>query len=465
MTKAGLSVTLDAGQHCGDQARAVQEEHEYPAAGYAWFVVFLLFCAYILSYLDRQLLALLVEPIKQDLDLSDTQMGLLLGPAFALFYATMGLPLGWLADRYSRRTIVGIGITVWCAATAAAGLARSYMHLFVTRVLVGVGEASLSPCALSLITDYFPPNRRSRAIAFYTGAVSIGAGIAYLIGGKIIQWARPMEMPIVGMVNPWQVVFLVVGLPGLLIALLMSTVREPKRTGTAATAEITGEQAGLPTTFRYLLRRWRSFGSIFGCMSLITVLAYTHFWMPAFFSRTWEWDIPKFGFYNGVALLILGPTSVNTGGWIADWLTNRGRPDGPVIVLLSGTLIMLASSVAFPIMPTDLSSFGVYLFTIIGAAIATATAPAAIVSIAPGQIRSQTIALFYLTISLIGAGLGPPSVAFFTDYVFGDEAAINYSLALVPVVFGVLGLFPMLMIRNAFARELADRQAVMAAAT
>ena len=443
-------------------------EHRYPATGYAWYVVILLTCAYILSYLDRWVLSLLVELIKADLGLTDTQMGLLLGPAFAFFYAVMGIPLGWMADRYSRRTMIGIGITLWCAATAAAGLARSFVHLAVTRVLVGVGEATLSPCALSLITDYFAPGKRGRAIAFYTGAVSIGSGIAYLLGGQIIQWAaeRPeLSWPLVGEVKPWQAVFLLVGLPGLLIAALMFTVREPRRTGTAVTKEMTSTQVGFPTALRYLTRRMKSFGGIFGCMSVITVLAYSHAWLPAYFSRTWGWDIPQFSVYNGLGLLIVGPLSVNFGGWLADWLRNRGHPDGSVIVLIAGVFIMVPMSIIFPLMPSAESSFAVYLLTIVGAAMSTAAAPSAIVTIAPGQIRSQTIALFYLTISLIGAGIGPPAVAILTDSVFRDEQAIRYSMAVLPVVFGLLGLIPAWHLRRAFREQVAERAAAEKAHT
>ncbi len=321
------------------QQQSVEQQQASPA--YAWYVVILLTCAYILSYLDRWVMSLLVELIKADLELTDSQMGLLLGFAFALFYATMGIPLGWLADRFSRRNIVAIGITIWCAATAAAGLSRNFAQLFVTRMLVGVGEATLSPCALGMITDYFPPKSRGRAIAFYTGAVSIGSGIAYLVGGQIIQWAEvqdSLSLPFFGEIRPWQVVFLAVGAPGLLIAALMFTVREPMRTGTAATAEMGAGNVGFPTAFRYLIKRWRSFGGVFLCMSCITILAYSHAWLPAYFSRTWEWDIPKFSVYNGIGLIIVGPLSVNFGGWLADRLQTRGRSDGPVIVVILGRL-------------------------------------------------------------------------------------------------------------------------------
>lgn len=443
---------------------AIARQQDRPV--YAWYVVVLLTLAYILSYLDRWVLSLLVELIKADLDLSDTQMGLLLGFAFALFYATMGIPIGWLADRFSRRNIVAIGITIWCGATTAAGLATNYAQLFVTRVLVGVGEATLSPCAVSLITDYFKPESRGRAIAFYTSAVSIGSGIAYLVGGQIIQWAdaqQSLALPFIGEIRPWQVVFLAVGIPGLLVAALMMTVREPVRTGTTATAEMAGGNIGFPTAFRYLIKRWRSFGGVFLCMSCITILAYSHAWLPAYFSRTWQWDIPKFSVYNGIGLLIVGPISVNFGGWLADQLRIRGRTDGAVIVVIIGLWIMVLAAVAFPLMPTALSSFAVYLITIVGAAIGTATAPTALVGIAPGQIRSQTIALFYLVISMIGAIIGPQSVAFVTDTIIGDESAIRYSMASVAVAVGLLAIFPTLIVRPAYRQQLAEREASLVA--
>lgn len=437
-----------------------ETEHRYARPAYGWYVVVLLTIAYVLSYLDRWVMSLLVEPIKADLQLSDTQMGLLLGFAFALFYATMGIPLGWLADRMSRRRLISVGITLWCAATAAAGLARNFAQLFTTRMLVGVGEATLNPCALSLIADYFPPHRRGRAIAFYTSAVSIGSGVAYLVGGQIIAWAEAqasLDFPVIGTVRPWQVVFLLVGLPGLLIAALMVTVREPARTGTLATPEMAATGVSFWTALGYLARRWRSFFGVYACMAGITTLAYSHTWLPAYFSRTWDWGIPQFSLWNGIGLLVIGPPSVNFGGWLSDRLLARGRTDGPVLIVLAGLWIMVIASAVFPLMPSAEASFGVYLLTIFGAAIGTATAPTALVNIAPGQIRSQTIALFYLVISLIGAVVGPYAVALITDAVLRDESAIRYSLAALPIAVGALVAYPTVVVRPAYRAELAAR--------
>ena len=161
---------------------------------YAWYTVILLTVAYVFSFVDRYILGLLVEPIKADLGLTDTEIGLLLGPAFALFYTTMGLPLGWLADRTRRTWLVGAGIAVWSLATAACGLARNFVQLFIARMSVGVGEATLSPCALSMIADSFPEEKRGKPVAFYTAALSLGAGIASLAGASVLAWSKSMPV-------------------------------------------------------------------------------------------------------------------------------------------------------------------------------------------------------------------------------------------------------------------------------
>ena len=172
-----------------DAAPGAQPQPQSSLA-YGWLTVGLLTVAYIFSFIDRYVLGLLIEPIKADLDLTDTQIGLLLGPAFAIFYATMGLPLGWLADRKNRVKIVAVGIAVWSIATAASGLARNFTHLFIARMSIGVGEATLSPCAMSIISDSFPPEKRSRPIAVYTMALSVGAGFASLLGAGVLTWAK-----------------------------------------------------------------------------------------------------------------------------------------------------------------------------------------------------------------------------------------------------------------------------------
>ena len=274
------------------QAETIRTEPPYPNSRYAWYVTTLLLLAYILSFVDRQIMGLLVEPIKADLGLSDGQLGLLLGPAFAVFYVTMGVPIGWLADRKSRRTIIGAAITVWCFLTAACGLSRTFEQLAIARIGVGAGEAVLTPSALPLIADYFPQKTRARAVSLYMSGISLGSGIAYFAGGPLIAvllTMPPFIIPLYGELLAWQTAFLVVGLPGLLLALLMLTVKEPLRRGLIAIKEQSGHQSGeLPfkDSMAFLGKRWRAYGSLFFGMSVATLVGYTGLWNAALFQRT-----------------------------------------------------------------------------------------------------------------------------------------------------------------------------------
>ncbi|MBK6598651.1 MAG: MFS transporter [Proteobacteria bacterium] len=195
-------------------------------------MVIMLMIAYILSFVDRYVLGLMVEPIKADLGLTDTQMGWLLGLSFAIFYTTMGIPLGYLADRKRRTWLISIGITVWSIAAFTSGLARNFWHLFFARMSIGAGEATLSPSAISIISDSFPQEERGKPIAVYSAALGIGAGVASLVGAGVLSWAKSVPeitVPILGVVAPWQVTFFIVGAPGLLMGILFLFMREPVR--------------------------------------------------------------------------------------------------------------------------------------------------------------------------------------------------------------------------------------------
>ena len=212
----------------------------HKTTAYHWYVVGVLTFAYLVSFLDRQILALMVAPIQADLSLSDTQMSLLMGLAFSIFYVFMAVPLGRLADQTVRRNIIIGGVTLWSAMTAACGLAGNYWHLFLARMGVGVGEASLTPSATSMIADYFPPGVRGKALATYNAGVSLGTGFAMVFGGMVITYVSTSErhvLPIIGSVAAWQYVFFLVALPGLLVVLLMLTVREPARQETSSAAQ------------------------------------------------------------------------------------------------------------------------------------------------------------------------------------------------------------------------------------
>ena len=410
--------------------------HQYPSPFRAWYLVTLLTIAYIFSFVDKYLPALLIEPIKTALGASDTQMGLLLGPAFAVLYATLGLPLGWLADRVRRNSLVAAGVALWSLATASSGLAANFTHLLLARVGVGVGDAALAPGALSLISDSFPPDKRGRPVALYISAQSFGAGVAMLGGGAVLAWAATqsvIDLPLVGIVSPWQFTFLVVGLPGVLVALLLLVAREPAREPAASSGP------SMAHTLNWLRARWRTFGSLTALVCVMTIVAYSQNWYAALFQRNWGWDIARYATWSGLALIIVGPLVVTVTGWWCDRQLGRGRRDGPLSVVIAGTLLLLPPGILAPLMPTGELAFGIWILNLCGLSMVSAAAPVALLAITPGEMRGQVSALFYMIIMLTGLVVGPLAVGLFNDQLFAGQR-LDLACALVPVILAVPGL-------------------------
>ena len=302
------------------------EEDAFPKPGYAWYVVGVLTLVYIFSFIDRQILNLLVRPIRRDLGITDFQMSLLMGFTFALFYTFFGIPLGRLADSRSRRTIIAAGFTVWSMMTAACGLAKNFLQMLLLRMGVGVGEAALSPAAYSIITDYFPPKRRATAISVYSMGIYIGSGIAFIVGGIVAGVASAQEtwyLPLVGATRPWQVVFFIVGLPGVLLALLMYTVREPVRRGIRLRQTSYGKTSVARVPLRdvigYLGRNWTTFLCHNVGFALLSFSSYgSSAWIPTFFVRNHGWTESRAGQVYGWIIAIASTLGVVAGGRLAD---------------------------------------------------------------------------------------------------------------------------------------------------
>lgn len=200
-----------------------------PGGAYARYVLVVLFVVYVLNFVDRQILAILAKDVKRDLGLTDADIGFLFGTAFGVFYSLFGIPLGRLADNWHRVRLITIGLAIWSAMTAFSGLARNGLQLTAARIGVGIGEATASPCAYSLISDYFPKQKRATALAIYSSGIFVGGGLSLFIGGAIVDgWNQAYPGGHWGLVG-WQVAFMAVGLPGLALALLVSTLREPVR--------------------------------------------------------------------------------------------------------------------------------------------------------------------------------------------------------------------------------------------
>lgn len=432
-----LSVAVDGAAIASEKGG--EKASNYPAALRAWLLVGLLTFAYVLSFVDRYILALLIEPIKADLGLSDEEIGWLIGPAFAVFYATMGIPFGWLADRKRRTWIIAIGITVWSLATAASGLARNFWHMFAARMTVGIGEAALNPSAMSIIADSFPPDRRARPVAFYGMGIAIGSGLAALIGAAVLTWAKSagqIDWPVVGAIEPWQATFIAVGLPGLLVAVAFFWVPEPKRIAAQqAHAEVTGDSLG--DTLSFVKSRPILFLGFVSMMCLVTIVSYGHAFLPPAFERRFGWAPEYFAFWTGIVELIIGPLTFIGAGWLADRYSQGGMKFAPLYLMFGGMAVLLCFASVAMLLPNGWAAFLVLQVSVIGRYAMSAVAVTALLGITPSQIRGQIIALYYLTISLAGLFLGPPTVGFLSSRVFGEEN-IHLALAVLPLIYGVL---------------------------
>ncbi|MEL7030028.1 MAG: MFS transporter, partial [Pseudomonadota bacterium] len=260
---------------------------------HAWYVVFVCMVAYVFSFIDRQILALLIGPIRADLNITDTQFSLLQGFAFSLFYAIMGVPIARMSDRHSRPLIIAVGIALWSAATAASGLAKSFMQLFIARMTVGFGEAALSPATYSMIRDLFPQAQLGRALGVYSVGSFIGAGLAFLIGGQVIALVSQMDvvsLPMLGEIRPWQLVFFVVGLPGLAVALLVYlTIEDPPRKGLRRAADGSVEEVKFTAVLAFIREHWRTFFFHFAGFSFSATIFFALLsWAPAYYMRVHE---------------------------------------------------------------------------------------------------------------------------------------------------------------------------------
>ncbi|MGQ0539614.1 MAG: spinster family MFS transporter [Gemmatimonadaceae bacterium] len=407
----------------------------FASASYAWYVVALFMLANVSASVDRQILTLLVEPIKRDLGISDTQVSLLYGLSFALFYTTLGLVVGRLTDTRNRRNLVAIGIAVWSVMTALCGLARNYAQLLAARIGVGVGEASLGPPSLSLVADYFPPRRLATATSVFGMGVFIGSGIAYFVGGAVIETLSAqgtLVWPVVGPLRPWQSVFLVVGLPGLLIALLMLTVREPARRGDAAPAA--APAPSVRDTLRYVLREPALLYLTSGYAVYVLVNYGTAAFLPAYFIRVHGWSPGEVGLFMGGGTMIFGTLGIISGGWLADRLRQGGVNGSRLLVGTVGAMGALASGVGLYLTRDDTAAKLLLIPLNIFHALPFGAAQAAAVELAPPRMRGQVVAIFQFALNTVGYTLGPYAVATFTDRVYRDPAAVGYSILSVAAI-------------------------------
>ena len=436
----------------------------WPPARVAWTTMAVLALVRLSAQLDLGILSLLVQPIKKDLSLTDGEVGLLLGFAFALFYLAVGVPLASAVDRHSRRAILGWGVGLWSLMTALCGVAQNYWQLFLFRVGVGAGEAVNGPATYSMISDLFPRERLPRAIAVINLGSYAGLGLSLVLGAVVIHALSEMTMPtlpLVGQIRHWQAVFFIVGLPGLLLALWMMLLPEPKRRGKLVSP---GQSVSYAGVLRFLRANWPIFLPMFAAVMLSGIESGgTQMWRPAFFERSYGWKPQQSGLMVGMSQLIACPLGLFVGIWVVERVGRR-RDDANVLVCACAWALATPALVAGPLMPT---AWGSVIVSAIGTFFSTMSAPtqnAAMQSVTPNALRGKLTALYLLVYTLAGQGIGPSFIAAITEHVVGDEAGLSYALAGSAAVVMPIAVITMLLGARPYARDIARLKAEEAAA-
>lgn len=412
---------------------------------YAWYVVGIMMFAYVVSFVDRLILGLLVQPIKADLGVTDTQIGLLAGAGFAFFYTVMGVPLARLADSTNRKWLIIAGIALWSVMTAASAFATSFGGLLVARIGVGVGEATLTPAATSIIVDYFSRDRVARALGVYSMGVYLGAGLAMLAGSLVVQavtTSGPVAIDGLGTFNGWQLAFLLAALPGALAVALMLTVREPPRTEHAgALAARHGDDTPPLRELFAFLRRHRGLlaAHCFGYGAVGTAVTAYLVWAPEMLRRAHGIPISQAALVYGGLLVTLGTIGPYLGGWWAQRDVARGHPDAELRVSVIATALLTPFLVIAPLMPSLTLAAVALAPVVLLLAVPQGLSPTVLQLIAPNRLRGQVLSAFMLVAVLAAYLVGPTAVPVLAVQVFGSDQALDRALALLCGVLVPLG--------------------------
>ncbi|MCY7375630.1 MAG: MFS transporter [Pyrinomonadaceae bacterium] len=365
---------------------------------YSYYALGLLTFVYVMNFLDRQIIYILFPLIKKEMAFTDTQLALLGGTSFAIFYTLLGIPFGRLADKTSRTKLIAIGLATWSLFSGLTGFADGFWTLFACRVMVGVGEATLGPAAISLLIDYFPPTKRATVTSIYSMGIAVGAGFAALAGGYLSQFG-------------WREAFFIVGFPGTIFAVLVFLMREPQRTRPANAAE---ENYASAADWKSLLSN-RAF--IFLCLGYAFFGLATNnisIWGASYFSRLYNVSLANFGYWAGIFTLAAGIPATLFGGAIADWF-RRKRSGGRMFYG------MILSLVSIPCWFVALFSDNFYLilpagFVLLFAALAWLGAAAAdATEIAGANLRGLAVAIYFFTVNIAAYLIGAPLIGKLSD--------------------------------------------------
>ncbi|MXO66184.1 spinster family MFS transporter [Altericroceibacterium endophyticum] len=405
----------------------------------SWWAVAVFTVALMFNYLDRQLLTLLVTPIKADLGLSDTQISLLVGFAFVLFYVLAGIPVARLVDRGPRKWIIGFGIAFWSLMTACCGLASNFWQLTLARMGVGVGESCNAPATYSMTSDMFPRDKLAQPISVIGIGTVAGSGLALLIGGWLITWLTdigPQTFPLIGTLRPWQMTFLIVGLPGVLWALvLLATVPEPPRRESAG-----AQTPSFLATMRFIGSFRGTYAPMFIANGVKAMLSFgTAVWSPAFFERQFGYAPGAPGPILGIISLIVSPIGLILGGYLANRMAAAGYRDANMRMVFYVTIPLIPVAVLYPLLPQAWMAYAAVGLSLFLGSLGAGPANAAVQAITPGRMRGTVTAIYIAIFNVLGYGLGPLVIALLSDNLYGT-ANLGFSMATTAAVLGPVGL-------------------------
>ncbi len=413
----------------------------WPSRRSAIYSLFVLTVVVMFTVLDRQILALMIEPVKADFGITDTQAALLLGAAFSLTYAIAGLPIARIADTANRRNLVAICIAFWSLSTVACGITQNYFQLFLARLGIGVGEAGYGPATWSIVTDSFPREK----VAFATGTLAIGAtvgtGLALFMGGAVLGLVAHLPvfyLPFGGIIRPWQWAFVIVGAPGLIWALVVLTTHEPARRGLGQHG---ARSVAVRDVVRFMIANWRAYLGVIGglCMKLLMMLGISQ-WMPTFYHREFGWELSNVGLIIGGMMIIVSPIALILGGKLSEHWMRQGRSDANLRIVLYGLIVAVPFFTLAPLMPTPWLALCSQAFAMFVATLGSGPAIAAFQLITPNRMRAQVSSVSQFMTNVVALAIGPLIVALFTDYLFHDPQQLKYSIALSSAILGPIAI-------------------------
>jgi MFS family permease len=454
-----------ATQSQSSEAAASGDSRSYPSAFVAWYSVAVLMLIYVFSFIDRTAISLIVEPMKRDLHISDTQIGMLQGLAFALLYTFLGLPIARLSDRHSRRAIIAAGVFIWSIMATLCGLARTAMQLFIARIGVGVGEAALSPAAYSMITDTFPRSKLGSAFGVYNIGITIGAGIAFLVGGIVVaavsHAGASYTLPLLGEVRAWQMVFIVTGAPGVVLPLLLLTFREPARRGILRTSS-DQPTAALPRpplreVLSYVWLNRKFYCLHFVALALLSMCGYcVAAWLPTALIRAYGVSYGQVGKILGVSTILMNSTGMLLAGILCDRLTRKGSKDAPIVV----ALISACGIAVFGCLPSVMPTVPLVWVALFVAGLTfnayNGVGPMAVNQVTPNQYRAQVSAVYLFVVNALGLGIGPTLVPLLNDHLFHDPLKIRFSLIIVVFCAALTAITLLWIVRPIYRQKLAE---------